>query len=301
MSQAVGSPPSKPGAEPLHALLTRPVGERVRVDAAALLLLDPVVPDRRGRRQPFFDVAGLDEVVLRVGGVGPDAGKAVRLELEPHRELVGVVGVLLPLEVDVLHHAEEVLDVVAELVRDHVGPREVAGGAELLLQLVEEGEVEIDLAVAGTVERADRRRRRPAGGLRAIVEEDDHRRLVRRAALGEDLRPGRVDLARDDVDELSGVVLGNVIDSCAAGGRLRQLARARVDPEAAASTWEAADQQVDDEQEDQTDPAAARLAEREREGHAAADAACAAAVLDPARSRTSAPLHDKPDSRSTRF
>ena len=44
---------------------------------------------------------------------------------------------------------------VAELVRDDVGLREVTRGAEAVAELLEEAEVEIDLLVAGAVERPD--------------------------------------------------------------------------------------------------------------------------------------------------
>ena len=43
---------------------------------------------------------------------------------------------------------------MAELVGEHVGLREVAGRAEPAMQLVEEAEIEIDLPVRRTVERA---------------------------------------------------------------------------------------------------------------------------------------------------
>ena len=45
---------------------------------------------------------------------------------------------------------------MAEFVRDDVGLGEVAGGAEALTEFVEEPEVEIDVAIARTIERAAR-------------------------------------------------------------------------------------------------------------------------------------------------
>ena len=44
---------------------------------------------------------------------------------------------------------------VAELVGDHVGLGEVAGGPEAISQLSEEAEVEIDLEIRGAVEGPD--------------------------------------------------------------------------------------------------------------------------------------------------
>ena len=81
--------------EPRHPLLAAPVRERVRVDRAARLLLDPVVADRGGGVQSLLEVARLEQIRLPDGRVRPDPGEAVGLQLEPDREIVGVLRVLL--------------------------------------------------------------------------------------------------------------------------------------------------------------------------------------------------------------
>ena len=55
--------------------------------------------------------------------------------------------------------------------------------------------------------------------------------------------------------------------------------------------------QVEDEQDDQPEPAAARLAHRQRDAAAAEAAAGSAPVLDPSSSTAPAPFHAHPDSR----
>ena len=185
---------------------------------------------------------------------------------------------------------------MADLVRDDVGLREVAGRVEALLQLLHEREIEIDLVVARAVERADGRRRVAAGGLDGVVVKDDHRRLVRLAALDEELLPGRVDVPGDEVDELRRIVRGRLVQvrrRCAR--RLRELARAGVDSETTTAAPGLKEQEEEDEQ-DRPDAAAAHLAHRDRAAAEAA-AAAAAAILDPACSSTSAPLHDRVCSR----
>ena len=76
-------------------------------------------------------------------------------------------------------------------------------------------------------------------------------RLVGLAALGEELLPGRVDVAGDEVDELRRIVRRRLVQigrRCAR--RLRELARARVDAEAAATApRQAAGEEIDDEQD----------------------------------------------------
>ena len=68
--------------------------------------------------------------------------------------------------------AEQVLHVVAVLVRDHVGLRERATlRAELRLELVEEAEIDVHALIGRAVERSDRRRRRAAPGVHLAGEE----------------------------------------------------------------------------------------------------------------------------------
>src|SRR5262249_40614816 len=55
---------------------------------------------------------------------------------------------------------------------------EIAGRSEAAVEVVEEREIEIELLIAGTVERTDRRRREAAGGVDAVVEEHERRVAV---------------------------------------------------------------------------------------------------------------------------
>jgi hypothetical protein len=110
---------------------------------------------RSGRGNRLFDVT-LVQVPRLEDRVGPHTRVAVRLQLEPHRELVAVARVLALEPADLIRGAELVLHVVAHLVRDHVGPRELARRAELLSQVVIEREVDVDPVVARAVERPDR-------------------------------------------------------------------------------------------------------------------------------------------------
>ena len=152
--------------------LTRPcvcIWMRSSPTAAAALSaseISPVVDQR---------LAGGGAALHRV--VDPGAGVAVGLQLEgdPHQPLRLAAGLLhggvLP---------GEVLHVVAELVGDDVRGRQVAGGAELGLQLVHEVEVDVHEGVGRAVERPGLRRRRAAAGVRAAGEE--HELGVRRRA-----------------------------------------------------------------------------------------------------------------------
>ena len=89
VSQAAGSPLSKPGSNQSLARLGRAVGPRLLVAVA-----ERVVAHGRGRAEALLDVAGLDEAAV-LGGVAPDARVAVGLELEPDRQVVGAARVRL--------------------------------------------------------------------------------------------------------------------------------------------------------------------------------------------------------------
>ena len=69
------------------------MGEGVGVHAPTRAALEPVVAHRLGGGECLLDVALL-EIPRPVDAVRPDAGVAVGLELEPHRQLVGLVRAL---------------------------------------------------------------------------------------------------------------------------------------------------------------------------------------------------------------
>ena len=90
-------------------------------------------PTALAARERFVDVARFDDVLGCVGVMRPDAGEKIGLQLQPDRELV-VFG-LADAAARSLHFvrdAEQVLHVMADLMRDDVGLREIAGRAEAL-------------------------------------------------------------------------------------------------------------------------------------------------------------------------
>src|SRR5215211_2773097 len=134
--------------EPRHALLGGAVGPGLRVHVDPRAGLDPVVADRCGGSQALLDVAGL-QVALLVDGLRPDAREAVGLELHLHGQAVDLLlrpRLLLELA-DLALDAGHRLHVVADLVGDDVRLREVARGPEAPVELREEVEVDVDLAV----------------------------------------------------------------------------------------------------------------------------------------------------------
>src|SRR5438034_3785931 len=119
----------EPGPKPLRSLPGRPVGPGFRIHPLARRTLDAIVPHGRRGVERLFQVTRLQQVLV-VGTVAPYAGIAVGLQLQPDGQLVRLAEVPFLLSAHALLRSQEVLDVVAELVRDHVRLREVPGCAE---------------------------------------------------------------------------------------------------------------------------------------------------------------------------
>src|SRR5829696_2574973 len=306
----------QPDPEPAHALGTRAMGEAVRHDPALRLALQAVVADRRGGGQRLLDVAVVDHLAATggVGAVGPDAGKAVGLQLDPHRQGIGVALAhallhLLGLGAD----AQKVLDVMADLMGDHVGLRELAGHAKAALQVVEEGEVEIDPLVGRAIERSHRRLADAAFGARGVAVEHQLGLAILPAELPEGGRPDVLGALQHARHELGFGVAGGLLGLLAGGGPAGLRRGGLIARGAAAQQGEriGAEDQGDDDEGHEAQAAledAASAARRDGDAaHAAVTAAAtteitavAAAILDVA-AFVAVHLHNgSPGSRSSR-
>ena len=155
--------------------------------------------------------------------MAPHAGEAVGLQFHQHRELIGLARRPLLQGADLPLDAQQVLHVVPDLVRDDVGLGEVAGRAEAPIQLVEELEIEIDLLIAGTVERAHGALAEATRRLGGAAEEHERRLLV---ATAEQSCPGRLQVVEHlpDLDHL-GLFLGGRLQRSRLAGLLRRHLR----------------------------------------------------------------------------
>ena len=144
-----------------------------------------------------------------LGMVCPYAGVAIRLQFDSHLNAVGdglvAGGALRGLRLG--QSAEQVLHVVADLVRDHIGLREFAGVAgatvKARLDLTKKRRVEIDAPVGRTIKRPHRRLREAAAALLRAGEQPQPRRAVLLAARPENFAPGVLGIAQHGCDELT--------------------------------------------------------------------------------------------------
>src|SRR5437762_13323573 len=94
------------------------------------------------------------------------------------------------------------LHVMAELVRDDVRLRKIAGCSELAIELVEEVEVEIHLLVQRTIEGSHGALRRSAAGDRAVAEQHHASRAIVAPASRERACPGGTRVVEQEPYEL---------------------------------------------------------------------------------------------------
>src|SRR5256885_424177 len=193
--------------EPPHALLRRPVRERLRNDATLRLLLQTVVADRGGGIQCFLQIA-LVELIHRAGVMAPDASVAIRLELHAHRDAVvfGFRDASLRC-LQALEAAGQLLHVMAHLVRDDVRLREITWRLEAVLQVAIEGKVDVELLVVRAVERPHGRLPHAAGRAHHAVVEHERRRAILRVRLLEDPAPDVLGAAEHLGHELAHLVV----------------------------------------------------------------------------------------------
>src|SRR5690242_16861276 len=98
----------------------------------------------------------------------PDAGEAVSLQLDPHLDAIRFGAVADPALrfLCLRQDTKQVLHVMADLVRNHIGFRKfarlAAASAESNLHVAEERGIEINTPVVRTIERTHRRLRESA-------------------------------------------------------------------------------------------------------------------------------------------
>ncbi len=177
-------PAGEAGLEPARALRRGAVGERIGHHIAVRQLLQPVVTHGLGRVDGLFHIARLQHLALVLRVIGPDPGVAIGLQLQPHQQGVGASGAAALHGVAHLAlHAQQILHMVADFMRDHIRLGEVALRAKALLQLLEKLGIEIQLLVRRAVER-------PGGCLR--VAAGRLHRAGKQHQLGIDILPPRL-------------------------------------------------------------------------------------------------------------
>src|SRR5262249_25443728 len=178
--------------------------------------------------------------------VRPYAGEAVGLQLDLALDVVRrrlAVGRALRL-LRLRQNAQQILHVVPDLVRDHIGLRKLArsaadiAAAKARRDLIEERGVEIDLLISRAIERSHGALRGSAAtGVRRTAIENQHGRAVDLAVLGEDLLPLQFGAAEHLAHEAAHIVLRRA-------GAARRWRRLHLRPTGTGQDLGAADEQA---------------------------------------------------------
>ena len=116
--------------EPLGTLCRTAVSKPFWHHASCCHLLKAIVPDRSRSVQPRLYVSGLEDISLCCG-MSPHACVAVGLQFHRDGETVLKVAPLLLYLSDLTLCAEKILHMVANLMRDYIGLRELPGAPNL--------------------------------------------------------------------------------------------------------------------------------------------------------------------------
>ena len=179
------------------------MGELVGHDAAGLHFLQMVVADSGCGVHCGLYVSLLQEIAL-LGGISPNAGIAIGLELDADGDGVGHFRIVFDFLANFSLDSRDFLYVVADFVSDHVSLREFSRCAEAIFEFGEKAEVEIDLFVTGTVKRASGGLREAAGGIDAAAIKDQFCVTI----LRDDFRPGILHVIENERNELDFALFG---------------------------------------------------------------------------------------------
>ena len=111
-----------------------------------------------------------------IGMVCPGSGQEIRLKLEANRQLLGLIIAHSSLaRAHLFADAEQVLDVMSDLMGDDVSSGEVTGRIVAVFHLLEEGEVDVNLLIRGAIKGPEGRAREPTCRLNLPGEEHQTR------------------------------------------------------------------------------------------------------------------------------
>src|SRR5262245_44733242 len=206
-----------------------------------------------------------------LGVMCPDACEIVRLEFETHRHAIrlrlaaGSAGL-----VDTMGVGEQALQVMTNLLSDHISSRKLTWCPQLSFERVIERQVNVNLAVTRAVEGADRGVSTPARGINFVVEQNQRRFRIPLAHFLKLLAPNKLSVLEHNFGKLGLLLLtGSVGDLLRAAHEI-----ARIDAK--------------DQPKDQDDDAGAAA-----DGHARMNSP---AILDVAALFASFPFHMAPRS-----
>src|ERR1019366_3993308 len=163
--------------------------------------LQAVVPHGRRRIQAFLHFSGIQQFSL-IGRVSPDTRETVCLQFKVNREVVRSSRIPFLRRMYSLFDSDQFLDVVADLMREHIGFRKLSRSSEPLFQFIVEAQIDVHLLITGTVERPTGGLRHTASGIDTVAEQHQLGVPVLDALGAEGLGPSLLRIVEHEGDEL---------------------------------------------------------------------------------------------------
>src|SRR5215472_11737516 len=133
----------------------------------------------------------------------PDTSEAIGLEFHGHGKWVGLGRIAVLKLPDLVFDANDLLDMVPDFVRQHVGLRKLARSAEALLEFIVKAQVNVNFFVRRAIKGARGGLRAPASGVGLISKQHELRMAIRSPGLlGQAFVPGLLRVVQDESDEL---------------------------------------------------------------------------------------------------
>ena len=195
--------------------------ERVRHDSTLRLALETVVANGVCRAKSFLNIPFFEETLV-FGLTGPYPCEEIGLELETHRQIVSLSLACSGLSgVNPVGNPQQPLDVMPNLVSDHISLGEITWRAQALFHIAIKREIDIDLLIARAVKRPGRASGHSASRLHPIREKNQCGIAVLLAGLAEDPSPDLFSVSKNHRDKTLKIVFGRAYRTRGTSGRGR--------------------------------------------------------------------------------
>lgn len=193
------------------------MGKGFALHLALGLSLQGIIPNGGGGAEAFLNIARFQNTPRIMGALGPEPGQAIRLQFNAHLQFIG--GALIHPALQPFHlfqHAQFMLDMMPDLMRDDIGRSKIPRRAKLAQQAAHEIEVNGNALIGGAVKRPylrlrlRLRLRRAATGTGRAALKDQHRFLMTSAQCPEGLIPNLLGFRQHAGDETPRLIFREV-------------------------------------------------------------------------------------------
>lgn len=195
------------------------MGKGMRLRHPARLPLQMIIADATRGIQRLVDIARLQQII---NSTGPDPAQAICLQFQPHGQRIRArFAAALARLLHRVQNTQLVLDMMGDLMRDHISGGKIAARTQLLRQRGKKFSVQICLAIRRAIERPGGAGCATAWAARHAGKQHQNRRGIVDAGLSrQNLAPDLLGTAQDAGAEIGGALF---FGAQIAGGGLHLL------------------------------------------------------------------------------